>query len=149
MNKIQRESLLKYIEENTFEETEYLKVSDIGYILTDILQTDTVITGKDVNKILNKEKIQQISDNYLFKYLPTTKFGLFKKIINREEKYGFIKWNYTIIPKILGINYKENINDNIENVRNKIKSYKSILEEDTIDKKILKKQLLELGINKE
>ena len=51
--------LLNYIEEIFDEREEYLKVSDMGYVITILLGTDLTVTGEKVNLMLVHEGYEE------------------------------------------------------------------------------------------
>ncbi len=109
----QKESkLLNYIDEVIGEPKKYLKVSELGNILTEMLGTNKTISGESVNFVLEDTNIQQYADDEFFKFLPTGKFKDYKKEINKKMGYGLIKWHYSIILLLLNINYNKTVSQN-------------------------------------
>lgn len=125
---------------------EYLKVSDIGRVLTYLLGTEKTITGQKVNEMLafcSQFQVELPNDKF-FKYYPTGKFELYEEVINEIEGYGIIKWHYSIIPKLLGLDFSRNVTENIQKMQNTF-LYRNFLE-NIVDIGILEIELLKIGI---
>lgn len=139
----ENKKLLKYIE-NFLEEGEYLKVSDIGYIITLILGTDLTVTGEKVNTMLVHEGYQIFTeeDEY-FSYVPQKEDISYEKRLYEKEngKYGIIKWHYSILAVLLNIDFNLSIKRNITRIKKKLKEYRGLFINYEIDEGILKEEL--------
>ena len=136
--------LLNYIEEIFDEREEYLKVSDMGYVITILLGTDLTVTGEKVNLMLVHEGYEEFTeeDEY-FSYIPKKEENLYEKCVyeGNDEKYGIIKWHYSIIPKLLNIDFNLNIRRNITRIKKKLKEYRGLFINYEIDEGVLKEEL--------
>lgn len=125
---------------------EYLKVSDIGYVLTELFGAEKTITGQKVNQMLQFNRFQvPLADDELFTYYPTEKFDLFVECINEKMGYGLIKWHYTIIPRLLRIDFTKNVKKNIEKIQDSF-IYIYYIKICHIDIDILQNELLKIGV---
>lgn len=137
--------ILDYVENCLGKRKEYLKVSEIGQIMTILLGTNLTITGEKVNWLLLDEDIQDFTeeDEY-FSYIPKKKDIPYKKVINQEKGYGIIKWHYSIITKLLDIDFNLSIKRNITRIKKKLKTYRAIFTNYEIDEDILEEELSEI-----
>lgn len=135
--------LLNYIDDVIGEPKQYLKVSEIGKILTEMLGTNKTIMGESVNFVLEDMNLQKYTDDELFKFVPTGKFEKYKKQINEKRGYGLIEWHYSIIFLLLNVSYDKTVSQNKEIVLEHLKHY-YIGRRYTVDIKILGKTLQEL-----
>ncbi len=143
--KSENKKLLNYIEEIFGEEKKYLKVSEIGYVITVLIGTDLTITGEKVNFILAFEGYQTYTeDDEYFSYIPKNKKIPYEKFINKELNYGIIKWHYSIISVLLNIDFRQSIQKNMERIKHIIKSYGSLFMNYEIDDEILENELSQL-----
>ena len=142
---MEQEKLLDYVTYIFEEKKEYLKVSEIGLVMTELLGTDLCVTGTKVNEMLIHEGYQTYTeDDEYFSYIPQKKDISFKKTINEEKKYGIIQWHYSIIPILLNIDLKKDLKSNKKRIKRKIESYRFIFANYEIDDKILKENLLKI-----
>lgn len=128
------------------EDEKYLKVSDIGRVLTELLGTEKTITGQKVNEMLalfSQFQVKLPNDKF-FKYYPTEEFELYEEVINEDEEYGIIKWHYSIIPKLLNLDFTKNVTENIQKMQNTF-LYGYFLE-NIVDIGVLEIELLKIGI---
>lgn len=137
--------LLDYVESCLGKREEYLKVSEIGQVMTILLGTNLNVTGEKINWMLLDEDIQDFTeeDEY-FSYIPKKKDIPYKKVINKEKEYGIIKWHYSIIAKLLDIDFNLSIKRNITRIKKKLKKNRAIFINYEIDEDILEEELSEI-----
>lgn len=153
MENINQNNLLqKYIVDvlDVFDEelAEYLSVSQIGKVITNILGTEKNVTGQMINQLLVKKRLQKAieKDDEGFKFMPSEKFNNYKKVVNEEENYGIIMWHFSVIAVILDLDFNKSLKVNINRVTKRIEKYGSIFSSYNIDEDVLKMTLEEIGI---
>lgn len=153
MENINQNNLLqKYIVDvlDVFDEelAEYLSVSQIGKVITNILGTEKNVTGQMINQVLVKKRLQKAieEDDEGFKFMPSEKFKNYKKVVNEEENYGIIMWHFSVITVILDLDFNKSLKVNINRVLKRIEKYGMIFSFYDIDEDVLKKALEKIGI---
>lgn len=152
INQNQSNLLLKYIVDVLGlideESAEYLSVSQIAKVITNILGTGKNVTGQMINQVLIKKRLQKAidEDDDGFKFMPSEKFQNYKKVVNEEEYYGIITWHFSVIAVILDLDFNKSLKVNTNRVLKRIEKYGMIFPFYDIDEDVLKKALEEIGI---
>lgn len=134
--------MLIYIENALGKREVYLKVSDVGYVMTMLLGTNLTVTGEKVNCMLIDEGFQDFTyEAEYFPYTPKSRDIPYKKIIYKEKGFGIIKWHYSIIAKLLNIDFEQSIKKNITRIKFKFKEYRGLFVNYEIDENVLKEEL--------